>query len=53
MVVMIDAFVDTGVVIRKDIAVVKTVDEDDLMMVEMVEKNCSMNVYTHFGTHHG
>jgi len=40
------------VIVGKEIAVVEVVDEDYLMVVEMVEEDCSMNVHAHFGTHH-
>ena len=32
--------------------VVGVVDEDYLMVVEVMEEDCSMNVHARFGTHH-
>jgi len=52
MVVMIDVVVDAWVIIGKEIVVVEVVDEDYLMVVEVVEVDCSMNVHAPFGTHH-
>ena len=52
MVVMVDMVADAWVVIGKEIEVVKIVDENYLTVVKVVEKNCSLNLHTYFGTHH-
>ena len=39
-------------VIGKKLAVGEVVDEDYLMVVEAVEKDCLMNVHARFDTHH-
>ena len=49
---MVDVVVNAWVVVGKEIDVVEIVDEDYLMVVEVVEDNCSINVYARFGTHH-
>ena len=50
VIVVVD--VDAGVVIGKKIVVVEVVDVDYLMVMEVVEKDCSINVHARFDTHH-
>ena len=52
MVVIVDVVVDAWVVVGKEIVVVKVVDENYLMVTEVVEEDCSMNVHARFNTHH-
>ena len=49
---MVDVVVDPRVVVGKKITVVEVVDEDYLMVVVVVEEDCSMNVHARFGTHY-
>ena len=49
---MINVIVDAWVVVGKKIVVVEFVDEDYLMVVEVVEEDCSMNTHARLGTHH-
>ena len=49
---MVDAVVDVVVVIGKKIIMVEFVDKDYLMVVEVVEEDCSMNVHARFGMHY-
>ena len=49
---MVDVVVDAGVIVGKKITVVEIVNEDYLMVVEVMDEDCSMNVHAHFGTHH-
>ena len=44
MVELVDVVVDAWMVFGKEIAMVEIVEEDYLMVVEVMEENCSMNV---------
>ena len=48
---MVVVKVDVGVVVGKKIVGAEVVDENYVMVVEVVEEDCSMNVHARFGTH--
>ena len=52
VVMMVGVVVNMGVVVGKKIVGVKIVDEDYLVVVEVMEEDCSMNIQACFSTHH-